>query len=403
MRGYKVPDPLPAARIRRQLRRDAGGAGDRHVGPRPGLDSYWVDWNPRYAIGGDSQRYATPPPKFESYILDELIPFVEKNLPAGSGRDYRAIAGVSLGGYGSFDLGLKHPDEWATMESVSGAFNFLFTPAPQPGAVTLPVGIQPPMPVTYQPLPSATSPVTNAPLPSEVGTFTTALDALGDPAADQAYFRGNMPTDLAVNAKASSGGAQSLGIDFFSNDMLPRQTLSGDTGALAGDVGSEPFENIVFPMNVDMVTAFAQQGVTDTFALHPGNHQDSYRNAWFRGLEQFAYARLSHSAGGHPSAQPPTFGYRSISNDFSIWGWHFNVVRQPVEFLTLRSVSCQGLTLQGTGVVTVTVPKGCSTGLGGHPVFHVNLGPSEPTSDPAVLGATPVYGDTVTVGLTPLR
>lgn len=402
--NYQNPDTWkPASALPMILVAPLGQTLPGGYGPGPGLDSYWVDWNPRYALGGDSQRYDTPPPKFESYILDELIPFVERNLPAGTGRDYRAIAGVSLGGYGSFDLGLQHPDEWTTMESVSGAFNFLFAPAPQPGTVTLPAGVQPPMPVTYEPLPSATGPLTSAPLPSEVGTFTTALDALGDPAADQAYFRGNMPTDLAMNAEATAAGAQSLGIDFFSNDMLPMQTLTGDTGALGGDVSSEPFENIVFPMNVDMVTAFAEDGVENTYALHQGNHQDAYRNAWFRGLEEYAYARLSHRGGGHPPAPPTMFDYRSISTGFSIWGWNFIVDRQQVEFLTLRSVSCQGLTLQGTGVVTVTVPKSCVTGLAGHSVFQVNLGPSEPTSDPAALGATPAYGDTVSVRLTPLR
>ena len=370
-------------------------------GPQPGMDSYYADWNPRYAAGGDQQRYATPPPKFESFILDELAPFVEANLPAGSGREYRAIAGVSLGGYGSYKLGLQHPDEWTTMMSVSGAHNFLFAPAPQPGMVTLPVGVQPPVPVTYEPLPAVTGPAATAPLPSQVGTFTTALDAFGDPVADQAYFRGNMPTDLAMNGRAfDKSGAQVFGIDGFVNDMTPAQTLAGDPSALQSDLGSEPFENIVFPMNVDMEAAFTQQNVANTFAIHRGNHSDRYRNAWFRGLEEFAASRL---AGGTPPKAPATFDYRSISRDFSIWKWHFTVDRQPVEFLTLRGVSCDGLTLQGTGRVTVSVPHPCQTGVNGKSTFTVDLGPAQPTDDPAGLGATPVYGKTAHVRLTSLH
>src|SRR5438309_11834810 len=138
------------------------------------MDSYYADWNPRYAAGGDQPRYGTPPPKFESFLIDELAPFVEANLPAGTGREYRAIAGVSLGGYGSYKLGLQHPDEWTTTMSVSGAHNFLFAPAPQPGMVTVPVGIQPPAPVSYEPLPAPTGPPASDPLPSQVDTFTTA-------------------------------------------------------------------------------------------------------------------------------------------------------------------------------------------------------------------------------------
>jgi pimeloyl-ACP methyl ester carboxylesterase len=330
-----------------------------------------------------------------------LAPFVEANLPAGRGRDHRAIAGVSLGGYGAYKLGLQHPDEWTTMMSVSGAHNFLFAPAPQPGMVTLPVGVQPPVPVVYQPLPTATGPAASAPLPSQVGTFATAIDAFGDPVADQAYFRGNMPTDLAMNGRAfDKNGSQVFGIDGFVNDMTPAQTLAGDPTALQSDLSSEPFENIVFPMNVDMQAAFTQQGVANTFAIHRGNHSDRYRNAWFRGLEEFAASRL---AGGTPPKAPAVFDYRSISRDFSIWKWHFTVDRQPVEFLTLRAVSCDGLTLQGTGKVTVSVPRSCQTGLGGASTFTVDLGPAQPTDEPLGLGATPVYGTTTHVTLTSLH
>src|SRR5207248_1485787 len=167
-------------------------------------------------------------------------------------------------------------------------------------------------------------------------------------------FRGNMPTDLAMNGRAfDSDRVQTFGIDGFVNDMTPAQTLSGDPSAIQSDISSEPFENIVFPMNVDMEAALAQQGVVNTFAVHRGNHSDRYRNAWFRGLEEFAAARL---AGGRPSKPAAVFDYRSVSTHFSIWNWHFDVARQPVEFLTLRSVSCAGLSLTGSGHDNVSIP-----------------------------------------------
>ncbi|MBV9410934.1 MAG: hypothetical protein JO148_05020, partial [Acidimicrobiia bacterium] len=305
----------------------------------------------------------------------------------------------------AYKLGLQHPDEWTTMMSVSGSHNFLFAPAPQPGMVTLPVGVQPPIPVPYEPLPSLSGVATSAPLPSQVGTFVTALDAFGDPVADQAYFRGNMPTDLAMNARAfDKKGTQAFGIDGFVNDMTPAQTLSGDTSAVQSDISSEPFENIVFPMNIDMEAAFAQQGVANTFAIHRGNHSDRYRNAWFRGLEEFAYGRLAHDDGTSSAPMPPkVFDYRTVSRDFSVWGWHFTLDRAPTEFLTLRSVSCTGLTLQGSGKVDISVPGPCQTGIAGKSTFTVDLGPAQATDEPLGLGATPVYGKTVRVSLTPLH
>ena len=333
-------------------------------GPAAGLDSYWVDWNPRYALGGDQQRYATPPPKFEQFLTYELPSFVESFLPAEAGRAGQAIAGVSLGGYGAFKEGLQHPDLWSSMISVSGAQNFLFAPAPPP----MPPGISPPIPITYTPLSALTGPVAGLPAPPQLGTFLTALDALGDPVADQAYFRGNMPTDLAEN-----GGA-GIGIDSFVNDMIARRSQ---------DESDTPFEVIVFPMNIDMQLAFDTAGVANTFAIHQGVHSDVYRNAWFRGLVQFAWDHVQH-----PDPAPVAFGYRTIRTQFSIWGWTFSGQRTPVEFLDLSNVSCDQLTMQGSGTWTVTAPARC----GAHHSASVDLGPPGPVDQPV-----PVLGRTVTV------
>jgi hypothetical protein len=360
-------------------------------GPAPGLDSYWTDWNPRYAAGGSDARYATPPPRFESFIMGELLPFVETNFPTGSGRAWRAIGGVSLGGFGSFKLGLAHPDQFSSMLSISGAMNFLFAPGVDPTTAVLP-GVAAPVALPYTKLPAITGLVPVSGLPSQVSTFVTALDALGDPVADQAYFRGNMPPDLAMNG---IGGA--MGIDSFVNDTIPRQSSDlTDTTALA-------FEDIVLPMNADMQLAFDAEGVPNTFAIHQGLHSDAYRNAWMRGLEEFAYGRLSHADGttGTPPP-PPVFDYRTISTDFTIWGWHLAVARQPVEFLTMTAVCCSSITLQGTGRITVTVPPSCATGVGGRSTFTVDLGDPFPIDDPAGLGATRVYGTTTTVSLSHL-
>ncbi len=63
-----------------------------------------------------------PPDKYESYILSELIPDVEKRFRVSTQREGRAIAGLSMGGYGAFKFGLKHPEMFALAASMSGAF-----------------------------------------------------------------------------------------------------------------------------------------------------------------------------------------------------------------------------------------------------------------------------------------
>lgn len=63
-----------------------------------------------------------PADKYESYILKELIPEVEKRFRVSQERPGRAVAGLSMGGYGSIKFGLKHPEMFALVASMSGAF-----------------------------------------------------------------------------------------------------------------------------------------------------------------------------------------------------------------------------------------------------------------------------------------
>ena len=48
--------------------------------------------------------------KYEDFFFDELIPYVEKTYRAKSDKRYRAVAGLSMGGGGSFMYALHRPD-----------------------------------------------------------------------------------------------------------------------------------------------------------------------------------------------------------------------------------------------------------------------------------------------------
>src|SRR5437870_2360657 len=75
-----------------------------------GNDSWYVDG----ATGSND--------KYESYILKELMPDVDKRYRTIQARYGRAIAGLSMGGYGAIKYGLKYPSTFAFAGSVSGAF-----------------------------------------------------------------------------------------------------------------------------------------------------------------------------------------------------------------------------------------------------------------------------------------
>ena len=75
------------------------------------------------ADGWYTDSATVPTDKYESYILQELIPDVEKRFRVSKEREGRAVAGLSMGGYGSLKFGLKHPELFSLVGSMSGAFS----------------------------------------------------------------------------------------------------------------------------------------------------------------------------------------------------------------------------------------------------------------------------------------
>jgi S-formylglutathione hydrolase FrmB len=71
--------------------------------------------------GWYSDSSSLPNDKYESYIVQELIPEIDKNFRTVADRNHRAIAGLSMGGYGSIKFGLKYPQMFALVGSFSGA------------------------------------------------------------------------------------------------------------------------------------------------------------------------------------------------------------------------------------------------------------------------------------------
>jgi S-formylglutathione hydrolase FrmB len=98
-----------------------------------GLTGHYTDWVGRTNIADYAAQYriivVTPEgndswyiENYETYILLELIPDVQQRYRTIEARDGRAIAGLSMGGYGAIKFGLKSPQTFAFAASMSGAF-----------------------------------------------------------------------------------------------------------------------------------------------------------------------------------------------------------------------------------------------------------------------------------------
>ena len=58
---------------------------------------------------------------YEDFFIKEFIPGVEKTFRIRSEKKYRGIAGVSMGGYGTFYYSLKYPDLFSAAAPLSAA------------------------------------------------------------------------------------------------------------------------------------------------------------------------------------------------------------------------------------------------------------------------------------------
>jgi len=59
--------------------------------------------------------------RYEDFLLQEFFPFIEKRYRVAPGRGHRAIAGISMGGYGALHLAFSHPQLFSSVGAHSAA------------------------------------------------------------------------------------------------------------------------------------------------------------------------------------------------------------------------------------------------------------------------------------------
>ncbi len=77
---------------------------------------------------------AAPKDKYEDFIAKDLITFTDSNFRTIPLPRARAIAGLSMGGYGASMIGLKHFKKYAALASFSGAVGFARSTPPSEDA-----------------------------------------------------------------------------------------------------------------------------------------------------------------------------------------------------------------------------------------------------------------------------
>ncbi len=58
--------------------------------------------------------------RYETFMIKELVPFIDEKFPTINSPFFRAITGLSMGGHGAFYLAIKHKDVFGEAGSVCG-------------------------------------------------------------------------------------------------------------------------------------------------------------------------------------------------------------------------------------------------------------------------------------------
>jgi enterochelin esterase-like enzyme len=73
-----------------------------------------------------------PDPAFESVVIEELLPALDRDFCTYANRDYRAIGGISRGGFWAYSIGLRHPDVFGIIGGHSAYFTEDLSEIPAP-------------------------------------------------------------------------------------------------------------------------------------------------------------------------------------------------------------------------------------------------------------------------------
>ena len=263
------------------------------VMPDSGPDGGYINW----FNGGKGG-----PPAWETYHIDQLLPWVDAHYRTIAERSERAIAGLSMGGGGAMTYAARHPDLFGDGASFSGAVD---SNNPEEWPLV------------------------------ELGNYNGQLGQVqGDRIAEEVLWRGHNPWDLADNL----GNLTLLQID----------TGNGLPGGPGHDLG-DPIEAGVHAMSVSFNQRLNELGIAHVWDDYgAGGHQWFY---WKRDLQQFLPPLMQ--AFLHPDPAPIGFTYKAIDPSYSVYGWDVQIHRPALEFSRLQTSGPKGFTLTGSGSALV--------------------------------------------------
>ncbi len=261
------------------------------VMPSSGTSAGYVNWRNRGAFGA---------PAWETYHLFQLRPWVDAHYPTLAKREGRALAGLSMGGYGTMHYAARHPDLFVSASAFSPAVD-LFEPRLRLVNLT-----------------------------RDLADSGSAYDG------DETYIRGHNPVDLAANLR---------GLD------LAVRTGNGRPGGPDGTF-YDPVEETVHIQATTFHNRLRALGIPHLWEDYGAGGHTWY--FWQRDLR--ATMPLLMATFARPPKPPSPFFYKTIDPEYDVWGWHVELSRgADLELSELQDVGRNGFVIVGRSAGAATV------------------------------------------------
>jgi S-formylglutathione hydrolase FrmB len=262
------------------------------------------------------------PSRWESYDIHELIPWIDANLKTIPFRGERAIAGLSMGGYGAMELAARHPDLFTMASSFSGAPEIDRSPLARVGATAII---------------SATMVGLNG---------VPANSPFGSHDKNEINWQGHDPARLVENLRGL---------------RLWLATGDGEAGKYddpvtnpPGYAGASGVESLAHTSTQLFHKILVRQNIPATYRDYgAGTHSWPY---WARDLRWVMPALMNRLA--HPPGKRQHVHYTSIQARWNVFGWHARFHRSKrLQFSNLTHATRRGFRLFGSGRAVILTPR----------------------------------------------
>lgn len=291
------------------LASELDGLGAIVVMPEGGSGWYTDWWN-----GGERGS-----PSWETYELSDVIPAIMSLYPILPQRQYHALAGISMGGYGAVYLGGRLPDFFGSVATLSGFVDpqfFAGLTEPAMGFTSL--------------------------APFKGDDNFNAVD--GPPSGF--YFQGHNPMLLVENLEQTR-------VFESTGTGMPSSAGLSQPGSLPEIVEGSVLESlIIHPMNELYHAALTAAGIDVTYETYSGGHD----------IPDFANELKAMLAWGPfkpVAADPLAWVNKTVATSGQLWDISYRFDQPPTQVVQFQQ-SGASLTIGAAGSgVTITTSGGC--------------------------------------------